>query len=286
VALDKQRKYPPAKPATVKFEVPAELWAVGDSWLDDILGGYPDLITALRPLGYDVTNEALDHTHSGLRLGQLAADAFLAKLRRDLADAVRGIGGPALPKAILLCGGGNDLVQPKDRPHRTPLYGMLRAGAKDAVAAIDRPALDAYLERMRGYHERVLDVLTGAKVPILIHAYDHPIPDGRDPTGTGGWLKPIFDDRRIDPDTAKAVMRTLIDGLNTMVADLVAHRPPEHNVHHLALAGTLEKAPDFAVSHEIYWGDELHPTPEGYHVIAKVVAQRLAERGVAPVKKP
>lgn len=262
-------------------------WAIGDSWLANLLGPFPDLVTSLGKLGYQVTDDDLRHADKGFLLAHLAEPRFLEQLKQDLDDAQQG---KVLPKFILLGGGGNDIVDPVDRPKDSQLFGILQPGATDAVAAIDPLALAGFLSVTQGYYEKILDTLcAGAPdVPIFIHAYDYPIPDGRGfGFGFGPWLKGPFDAAKLTDFPVKIdVMRTLIKEMNTMVERLAGTQQKlGRKVSHLVLAGVLENQAGFGKptvdeGYKTYWHDELHPKTKGCDALASAVARQLTTAGV------
>jgi deferrochelatase/peroxidase EfeB/lysophospholipase L1-like esterase len=269
---------------------PVRVWAIGDSWLDDIALVYPDLITELIPHGYSVVNESLQHTKTGYHLADLAHPDFLAELRLQLRDAAQGIGSTPAPALVLLSGGGNDVVNPLDRPRDAPLFGMLRSGSTvDEV--LDRNRLCTFLGTMRAHFEAILDVVCAeTNAPVGIIAYDHPIPDGRKPIRGGPWLKRKFDEVGLpDLKLNTAVMRELIDELNRMVSDLASDQQQQRSrkVHALQLSGVLGRQHDYGTpgddtQFEAYWNDELHPRTRGYKVLAAAMAAQLAALGIKP----
>ncbi|MEP7297770.1 MAG: hypothetical protein ABI702_16420 [Burkholderiales bacterium] len=264
-------------------------WAIGDSWLANLLGPFPDLVTSLGKLGYRVTDEALGHADKGFRLAQLARPQFLDQLNQDLSDAEQG---KVLPKFILLGGGGNDIVEPVNQPKDTPLFGILKPRATKAEDAIDKDALGRFLLAMQGYYEKILDVLVAAApdVPVFIHAYDHPIPDGRGfGFGIGPWLQRPFDEAKLTNLPINIdVMRMLIDALNAGVKALAdSQQQLNRKVHYLCLAGVLESRPGFGdpktdgdERYQAYWNDEFHPTGKGCDALAATTAVQLTSAGV------
>lgn len=62
---------------------------------------------------------------------------------------------------------------------------------------------------------------TSQPLPILLHGYDHPVPDGRGFWGllSGPWLAPGFEQKGYyDLAQRKASSRQLIDAFNVMLA--------------------------------------------------------------------
>ena len=125
-------------------------------------------------------------------------------------------------------------------------------------------------------------------VPILIHAYDHPIPDGRpllDPEGhvfDGPWLQPVFiksgynmpvyPTSSADLTRARDVMRRLIDRLNAMVAGFA---DDNRKIYHVNLTGTLAAHYGDPANYATLWNNELHANDAGFDLLAAVIAAKL-----------
>jgi lysophospholipase L1-like esterase len=113
-------------------------------------------------------------------------------------------------------------------------------------------------------------------IPILIHDYDHSIPDGRKDPSSGPWLYPIFKARGItDLTVSRDVVRRLIDRVGAMVATVAAEYPGR--VFPVPTAGKLELDPRYQVDYKLLWANEFHPNEDGYDVLAKVVAKILKD---------
>ena len=265
------------------------LLVIGDSWLTD-LGDflYPaSLASRLRRLGYrlDDSSESKDFRDIGKQLAQIADSTLLAEIGQYLAD-LQGTSG--LPRAILIGAGGNDLVDPATRPESTKLFGMLNGNAPNAASALIEQKMKAFIDvTLFNHYVAILDVVTAAtdaSIPILIHGYDHPIPDGKKFEGVlglgqrGPWLKSVFDEKNIPLSISQGVMVTLIDRLNTMLLKLETKY--SGRVYHLKLTGTLASQPGFQQNLRKYWDNELHATAIGFDALAKVVQDKLVSLGV------
>lgn len=260
-----------AETAVVKSSTTAGyLLAVGDSWFD-----YPihDVLTKLDDLfGYNIESAA----HKGDPIEAMVSHVGqLDKFSRCL-DKVVGLG--ALPKAILVSGGGDDiagnefgmLINDKDLPI---------AGWNDQVLAgvIDTRIAAAYrlmISSIKQYCQMDL----GRTFPILVHGYDYPVPDGRGFLGgwgplPGPWLKPGFDEKLFVnlPETT-AMMVTAIDHFNAMLQRLV-QEPEFADVHYVDLRGTLSNKP---ANYKSWWANELHPTGDGFAAVAQKFQAVLA----------
>ena len=114
------------------------------------------------------------------------------------------------------------------------------------------------------------------KIPVLVHGYAHPIPDGEDfggdyiPGLPGPWLKPAFENKGYFGLEEKAcMMKKLIDRFNCMLKDLCETENFSHiDVQHVDLRACLSSNLEND-DYEKYWADELHPTKKGFKLIAK-----------------
>jgi hypothetical protein len=194
------------------------LVAEGDSWFD-----YP-LNDVLRLLedhhGYEVESVA----HKGDRVEEMAyglgqLEEFTRRLEKLLRRNV-------IPKAVLLSGGGNDVAGPE--------FGMLINHARSPVAGLNQQILDGVIsERIQAAYITILSAITrlceqrlNLRIPILIHGYDYPVPDGRGFLGgwwflPGPWLEPGFREKGYDALTMRiALAKQLIDRFNTMLQNV------------------------------------------------------------------
>jgi hypothetical protein len=107
-------------------------------------------------------------------------------------------------------------------------------------------------------------------LPIIVHGYDYPVPDGRGFLGgwgplPGPWLQPGFREKGFgDLQTCVAIAHDLIERFNTMVSGLPAVAGFGH-VHYINLRNTLST--DLA-NYKDWWANELHPTEKGFHAVA------------------
>ncbi len=166
---------PPSEVQTAGF-----LAAVGDSWFD-----YPfhDVLKLLEDgYGYYVESTA----HKGDPIEKIAyqggqIDGFARKLEKIKA---RG----AVPKAVLLSGGDDDVAGNE--------FGMLLNSAFSPIRGWNQDVVDGVLkDRIARAYVSLFSSLTSAcqedfkqTVPILVHGYDYPVPDGRG--FLGGWPFP------------------------------------------------------------------------------------------------
>lgn len=246
------------------------LVAEGDSWFDyplnDVLKNLDD------DYGYDVHSVA----HKGdaveiMAYGEGQLDDFARCLERVLR------GGTA-PKAILLSGGGNDVAG--------DAFAMLINHKLSPNPGINAEILEGVLQqRVRFAYATILSAVTqlcirylGRPVPVLVHGYGYPVPDGRGFLGgwgplPGPWLEPGFREKGYD-DLAEriAIAVQLIDAFNKMIGQL-AGQPEFAHVHYIDLRPELSNDP---ASYKKWWGNELHPTARGFEAVTARFADTLA----------
>lgn len=247
------------------------LVAEGDSWFD-----YPfhSVLAALeRRLGFEVESVA----HRGDSAEEMAYDAAqlagAARLFERLARQDRR------PRAILLSAGGNDVVGSEFRV----LLNHRDSGLPPLSEAVVRGVVD---ERVRSALASVLGALGelsrhyfGAALPIVVHGYDYPVPDGRGYLGgfwllPGPWMEPGFRQKGYRGLAERAALaRALIDRFNAVLAAL----PGEPGLGHLRYAdlrGTLSGELQGG-RYRRSWENELHPTALGFERIAARLAAAI-----------
>jgi hypothetical protein len=256
--------------ATATLQTAGFLVAAGDSWFD-----YPfhDVLKLLEDEhAYNVESAA----HRGDPIESMAYQGGqLDKLVRCLEKVVAH---GALPKAVLLSGGGDDIAGEE--------FGMLLNNATSAIAGWNDEIVDGILnqriliayKQMIGFINSLCQKDIGKILPILVHGYDYPVPDGRGFWGgwpfPGPWLEPGFREKLFSSLSENVgLMRTVIDRLNQMLANLVRD-PAFSNVHYIDLRGTLSTD----LTNDLYqdwWDNELHPTKKGFSAITDKFAAVL-----------
>ena len=245
------------------------LFAIGDSWLCD-RSGYGDTGNSLMnslSAQYDI--DASAGCGLGRSLADMAHPGTLSKTMQALAQS-KAVG-------IIMGGGGNDVIGSLFDVKKKPLYRLLVPGAASGKE-LREDEVRAFIDgELLGYYTTILKEIrkVNASIPVFIHAYDYPVPDGRPFQGSCavGWLKPAFCEVKISQPSATEVMERLIARLNDMVKGLSNTAGSE--VHHLRLGGTLKKQTDYADDYRKYWKDELHATIAGFDALAAVAAMGI-----------
>ena len=263
-AVDERLRRAVGSPATAGVLV-----AEGDSWFD-----YPfnDVLSLLEDQhGYDVESVA----HKGDRVEEMAyGGGQLDELTRRLEKLLRqGV----VPRAILLSGGGNDVAGDE--------FGMLLNHAGSAISGLNDQVVAGVIDqRVRLAYVTILNAVTlvcqarlGQALPILVHGYDYPVPDGRGFLGgwwflPGPWLEPGFREKGFARLPERITLaRQLIDRFNAQVKAVAALSAFPH-VAYVDLRGTLSIGADY----KTWWDNELHPTRLGFERVTQRFADALA----------
>jgi hypothetical protein len=239
------------------------LVAEGDSWFD-----YPfyDILRILEDeYGYDIESVA----HKGDAIEEMAyGGGQLEELTRSIEKILRL--GMQSPVAILLSGGGNDVAG--------HAFGTILNHVDSAMAGLNSKIVDGIIdERIRYAYITIISAITevcmhklGKPIPILIHGYDHPVPDGRGFLGgfkllPGPWLEPGFREKGFDKLTERTLLAAeLIDRLNVMLEEVASLTRFSH-VHYIDLRNTLSNGADY----QDLWENELHPSKVGFERVTK-----------------
>jgi hypothetical protein len=238
------------------------LVAEGDSWFH-----YPgtDVLEELEDTyGYDIRSVA----HRGDTLESMAyderqLDGFNRKLRKLGAQG-------KIPRAVLFSGGGNDI----SGLELAALLNHSKSGLPPLNEEVVRGVIDG---RLKSAYLSLIDKIGALckqhfdrdDIPILVHGYDYPVPDGRGYWGgwgplPGPWLKPSFDRKGYTGLAQNTkLMQQLIGRFNDMLASIsLAH------VHHVDLRETLSN--DLTDrQYRDFWDNELHPEDRGFEAVAE-----------------
>jgi Dyp-type peroxidase family len=258
---------------------------VGDSWLAPQYGRLsPNLC---KPLADRRFVQAKFFGAPGALLQQLAS----AEILDNVVYYLNHVDPAEAPQVLLLSAGGNDVVYPTSAPKKSPLFQMLlqnpAAGADPLIESEVKTFVD---EELFGHYCRIIDaVVASSTMPIVIHEYDHPRPDGRRAAPLiGPWLQPVFQLRGIgnagvgeDP-RARDVMRRSIDRLDAVVSRLERKYPGR--VLHASLCGTLAREAGYEEDYKLFWANELHATERGFGLLADVIAKKLRQPAAAGLR--
>jgi lysophospholipase L1-like esterase len=255
------------------LERPGLVVAEGDSWFD-----YPffDILEELEDgFHYEVESVA----HKGDTAEEMAYDpSQLAGLARKLEKLSRQ---GRTPRAILLSGGGNDIAGRELAfllNHK--LSGLPPVSAGILSGLVDE-RLRAALVSLASAATELCRTSFGRTVPIVIHGYDYPVPDGRGYMGgfwilPGPWLEPGFRQKGYEELQERVdVMVTLIDHFNALLEGM-AGGPGLGHLGYIDLRGVLSNELQ-GKRYKKWWGDELHPTERGFTEIARRFDQAIRQ---------
>ena len=241
------------------------LVAVGDSWFD-----YPfhDVLKDLDDnYGYNVESTA----HAGDPIEKMAYHlGQLDDLPRKL-DKIKDLG--AVPRAALLSGGGDDLAGPEFGMLLNNFYSPIGGWDREIVEGVLNDRINTAFVTMISGMDKLIQSRFHRSLPILIHGYDYPVPDGRGYLGVfghylfGPWLEPGFREKNfVDPSDPSnlsrriQMMHDMIDWFNVMLQSLTARFS---FLHYIDVRNTLSTAlpNDY---YKNWWDNELHPTALGF----------------------
>ncbi len=258
------------QPTTYAGTFQGYLLAEGDSWFDYPL--YEDVVESLEnDYGYKVKSVA----HHGDTVTGMAYDPSqlrrLNELFRDMKDANRK------PRAIILSGGGNDVVDAL-----TVLLNHRGSGLSPVNTSVEAGVLHEQIPLALGHLIGAAQSLSqqhfGEVRPIVIHGYAPPVPDGRGYPFlglglSGPWIKPAFAQRgwvTQDPQSDTELLANaqavagLINTFNRQVLPtVVAAAGP--GVSYVDVRNALRSDPP---SYRQDWRDEMHATSTGFQAVA------------------
>lgn len=235
------------------------LIAEGDSWFKHPC--VKAMLHWIESFGYEIYRS----DQPGRKLQTMVAEQkYLLPLQDERRDTIR---------ALLLSGGGNDLIWWKKPSSESPSPIFKTGnGSHDSNDYINNVELTAAVEELK----RLLSVLAASvrslrrDLPIIIHAYDWIEPKDH---GAGfTWVNPQLDQVGVPPDRTlrNAIGRELINRLN----DAYREACSRNGISHVDLRGTVDHR----------WFDEIHPTSEAFHDIAQTLAAKIP-RGPKPKKR-
>jgi hypothetical protein len=174
-------------------------------------------------------------------------------------------------RALLFSGGGNDILG-ADRASNPFILQVVRRFEPGRAAEwyLETPAFAQQLDFVERCYRTVFGAVAAEfpALPVICHAYDYSIPgasdDPRDPiwAGPDQWIgRPMRELGIADPELQRAIVRLMIDRLSQRLAALCGGNNPGGafpNAWHVDARGAVETR----------WADELHPTNEGYGLVA------------------
>mgnify|MGYP003384616283 CR=1 FL=1 len=253
----------------------ANLLAQGDSWFD-----YPghDLIDYMQfRHGYAVENIGVaGSTLNDIVYGSVPENWFgipqseSVSRMAELIDLMEKF----QPDAVLLSGGGNDIAGDQF----FSFVNNAKSGLSNPNVEVTKGVMKHTFKK--AYIDLIEMILTKAQlmnkqVPIFVHGYDYPWPDGRGVTFfniVGPWFHEAFNQKNLPYRNQEEllvrhrIVKILIDELNEMLKDLSVQYSGK--VFFIDLRGTLPVPSD--------WANELHPTADGFKRLSDKVEHALS----------
>ena len=246
--------------------------AEGDSWFDyprkHLLSGPPANVI-------DHLQRRTRYKAHLLRLacnGDEAVEILSGDQRFQLCKTLeRGIEYENPVHVILFSGGGNDVAG------RYRLDRLLEADASAATSAEEcfrAQKLRDRITQIRLGYEDLIDACEhySPETVVVTHTYDRPYPNGRAAEflkliRRGPWLKNFLVAAKVPKRLRRPATSYLIDTFADMLADLALAHPGRFVV--VDTRGTLRK--------KKLWKDELHPTSDGFELVAKKIYAAVRE---------
>jgi hypothetical protein len=251
-----------------KERPPVVLLANGDSWFDYPLGGTVPFVDCTDIIAQLTGGLGLEQPPIILDLA-VAGDTTLQSMGLDRQQRIEdAVNDPKNGKfeGILYSGGGDDiagdqfllwlrrLTDPNVNGDQSMGYNALEA------------RFETCLDLIEGVYDALVDQRKNLSldVPIFIHNYDFPVPNGvRACPGIGPWLSPGFAHQGWPVGTDKKSQATIIISYALLrFAERLSNFQGRHNdVVYIQTQGTIKDQ-----AHG--WDNELHPKPEGFKLIA------------------
>ncbi len=181
--------------------------------------------------------------------------------------------------ALLMSGGGNDLIDAANTSPNATLDKrlLLKSGEWGNDATPSRYLSDAGWTTFASHIRDVVDLLLAQRdkkainrgVPVFFHTYDYVTPrDAPAGLGNGPWLFKALNAYGIPSADWNAVSDELMNRHAAMWLDL-AQTLVGKNVHVVDSRGAATRAAAGTQGENNDWENEIHPTANGYSLLAK-----------------
>lgn len=231
---------------------PLQIIAEGDSWFDYpkfiIKGGVPKRLE--RKLGIPVLNLAKAGDEVRSMLGVKQREVIFKRLQD-------GCPAGGAWDVMIFSGGGNDIVGDQMAlwvRDYNPIFVPSQLVHAQRFAAALQIVQSGYEDLIK-----MRDDLSPT-THLIFHEYDFAIPSGIGVCGFGPWLKPTFDVRNFPggTDASFDVVKEMLSQFATMLQTI---KRANTGVTVVATQGTLNPVP-------ASWDNELHPSSDGFDLIA------------------
>ncbi|MFZ2279786.1 MAG: hypothetical protein WAW39_18460 [Prosthecobacter sp.] len=257
----------------------ARLLAEGDSWFayprrQLVFGAAGNVISCLRKAHKDLEIDDIA-SNGDEAVAMVSGDAkldFLTRIARTEYDL------------LLFSGGGNDLVGQYD----FNFFLRDRKAVTNPLDCLIKERLDRRIERVAGSYADLVDLVgeysRNRKIKIVSHAYDWAIPSPEGASFWNGlikvdsgrsWMHPYMVAKSItDPDEQYAIVKHLLSQFAARIAEIA-----QKSAGRFVLVNTQGTLP---ARDRNWWVNEIHPSPEGFAQIAKVIF----DQGINPLLPP
>ena len=260
--MARQRAARPQAAAPLQSNLPLDFLAIGDSWFEYPLYNNGPLfeetgIVAQVQLGSignpppQILNQAL-HGQATTAMQSYENQQTYISLLQDSDQWLNQQTG--LPDAILVSGGGDDLVG-----DQFAIYldygggGLNAAGFQGALDSVQASYMDLFAFR---------DIFAKG-VPIIGHCYDYAIPNGVVPMCIeNAWLQPSLDFAGYGYAAGLNIVSQMIDKFHDMLAGLAA--VPANNFTLIDTRNTLVRNATSPTG----WANEIHACYGGFSALA------------------
>jgi hypothetical protein len=239
-------------PGALNAGANASILMLGDSWF-----WYPADNLAVE-IGAALPAQTL------VVIGNNGAEAaqWADKYRKDINFGFKMYGQGA--QALMLSGGGNDIAGMAD------FMRILQPNCSGAQTVADcylEGQPEAIMSRIIGaYREVILRFRAhNAQAPVLMHNYDNAWPTGKGLFGPADWLKAPMEAAKVP----KALRRDLFKDLVARLRQAQLALKKERQLGTLVAIGSAGTMPEEESGMNQWWANELHPTPQGFKLLAK-----------------
>ena len=270
--IETQRTRAYDRPRMAKAPRRVHVAAMGDSWFQY----YPswwDVLAQLRTHSWgNWVFDVQDTAKAGATLNEMVYG-------RTIVDTYQMLQQHPETDVFLFSGGGNDVTNDQ---MLDLLYNHKAVDNTLGTPEINKKVMQGLVGEV--LHKTFVDLVELLRVkmadigkpdmPIILHGYDYPFPDGRGwslvglHTWAGPWLDPPLAykgyERTTDAAVRTKIIHALIDAFNDMVASVASSRP---NTYYVNLRNILPK--------HAQWHNELHPREAGFKLVTDEIVSKI-----------
>jgi hypothetical protein len=240
---------------------PLVMLAHGVSWFDYPLDGNgpllqeTDVIAQLQSIG-NISPLVLNVSH----FGDATSEEMSWPKQQRMIDALKDPNNwpSGKPDAILFSGGGDDIAGNQ--------FCIFLNYADSSSSGLNATRLHGALQMVQASYQDLFAFRDRnvPGVPIFGHCYDFAIPNGIHPLCAGPWLLPSLQFAGWNVSRGTTIVHDALLAFRALLLNLASD--PGNNFVLVDTQGTLQPSA---------WANELHPTPEGFKLIAAQFASSL-----------